>query len=158
MFKTYGLLLLVFCISVFSGCATLSSERSQSITLLIKSKNLKINDAGFIHFYKNYTNLQIYASGKNILDLRIKDQICINGACDDKLVFNRKFFLSSHYAELLEDILNQNPIYFGADLITTSCGFEQIISKISVEYKVCDGKMSFVDQKNDIKIIMKEVD
>ncbi|AII15391.1 hypothetical lipoprotein [Campylobacter iguaniorum] len=157
MIKFIRFFSLFVAIFLLNACATPQAEHSKSISLLIKSNLIKINDTGFVHFYKNGINLQVYNSGKNILNLNIKDQICINGACQSKLDFNQKLFLSSHYPELLEDIISQKPIFQGIEMQKTSCGFEQSIRKLLVEYKVCDGLTSFIDKKNGTKIIMKEL-
>lgn len=156
LFK-FKLLLFICIIGFFTGCAMPEVDHSKSISLLIKSKILKVNDAGFIHFYKNYTNVQIYNSGKSVLNLNIKDKICINNACENKTEFNKKFFLNAHYEDLLEDILEARAIYDGKNLVKTNCGFEQNLRNISVEYKICGGKVRFTDQKNGIKIVMKEL-
>lgn len=155
-FKTYLFILL----SIFAlyGCVSLNLPKTKSVAILIKSPMIKISDVGFIHFYHNHLNLQIYNSGKDILNLNVKNLICINNACSNKLDFNQKFFLNEYYSDFLEDLLRMKPIYNGLNLILTKCGFEQIISKNFVQYTVCNNKMSFIDNKNGIKITMRELD
>ncbi len=124
--------------------------------MLIKTPKLRINDAGFIHRYNKFTQVQIYNSGKSVLELKIGEQICINGACDEPLAFNRKFFGREHYAGLLEDIISLAPIFGGRDATKTSCGFTQNISELSLKYAVCGDKATFEDAKNRVKIEIKD--
>lgn len=139
----------------FISCATITPINTKSVAILIKSKMLKINDAGFIHFYKNSLNLQLYKSGQNILNLVIKDKICLNNACENKRDFNAKFFQNAHYDDILIDILNAAPIYKGKNLTQTNCGFTQNLRNLAIKYAICDNETLFFDEKNGVKIIIK---
>ena len=140
-------------ILIFGACSiTQTPIKSQSVAILIKTSNFKFNDVGFIHKYPNSTNLQIYNSGQNILDLKIKENICINGACEPPLKFNKMFFGQEYYANLLGDIIKFEPIFDGVNLNKTNCGFVQNISKFGIKYEVCDNALSFADSKTKIKL------
>ncbi len=118
---------------------------------------IKINDVGFFHTYKNDLNLQIYSSGVNTANINIKDKICVNGACFKKTEFNEKFFLAPHYESLFEEILQRQKIYDGKGLSTTECGFRQDLSSYFIKYEVCGNHVKFVDSKNKIRVIIKEL-
>lgn len=149
--------LLFIIIFIFTACSiTQTPIKSQPVSILIKSKKLKINDAGFIHTYANSQNIQIYNSGQNILDLKIKENICINGACELPLKFNKMFFGSEYYANLLGDIIKFEPIFNGKYIVKTDCGFVQNISKFGIEYEICNGRLSFSDPKTKIKLSIME--
>lgn len=137
----------------FVGCSiTQTPTKSQSVAILIKNANLKINDVGFIHLYSNFAQIQIYNSGKDILNLKIKENICINNACEPPLKFNKMFFQNEYYANLLSDIIKFEPIFDGANLNKTNCGFVQNISKFGIKYEICENQLSFSDPKTKIKL------
>ncbi|ASM38759.1 MAG: hypothetical protein SPI03_04565 [Campylobacter sputorum] len=140
----------------FTACSIKNTpQASSSVFFNINSPNLKISDAGFVHHYNNYTTLQIYNSGVSILKLDIKDKICINSACSNKIDFNKKYLLEAHYDNFLNDIINQKPIYEKENLIKTDCGFKQNISKNSIKYELCNNKSIFKDTKNGITIVLR---
>ena len=146
-------------ILLFAGCAKISPQSSQAVSFTAISPSLKISDAGFIHRFKEKTELQIYNSGVSILKMDIShDKICLNSACDDEISFNRKFFKNEHYIGFFSDILNHRPIYNGKNLQKTDCGFIQNISENFIQYKFCDNLIEFSDTKNKIKIKLKEID
>ena len=113
--------------------------------------------------FKNQTEVQIYASGISVLSLVLKgDKICMNGACDDELVFNKKFFGTEHYRGLLSEILDGKPIFGGSDAGERRC-LAQSLQDGSIDYKVCRDKdgggrsISFADAKRGVKIKIREL-
>ena len=138
-------------ILLFTGCAKISPQSSKAVAFTVISPSLKINDVGFIHRFKEKTELQIYNSGVSILKMDISyDKICLNSACDDEISFNRKFFKNEHYIGFFSDILNHKPIYNEKNLVKTDCGFIQNISENFIEYKLCNEFIEFADTKNKI--------
>lgn len=144
-------------IFVFFGCAKYTPKNSQSLMVTMISPMIKINDAGFLHIYKDKLNLQIYSLGANVANIKIGDKICINHVCYDELVFNKKFLLNEHYSGLLSDILQGRKIYDGLNAKLNECGFDQNISNKWISYEVCGLLVKFNDRKNRIKIIIKEL-
>lgn len=142
---------------LFIGCASRTPVTSKALNFKIISPLVKISDAGFIYRYPNRTNLQIYSSGVAILSLNIKDEkVCMNGACDDELSFNSRFFKKEHYKGFLNAILLKKPLYNGSNLVKNECGFIQEIETIS--YSVCNNEVSFSDRASRVKIDYKELD
>ncbi|MFR8440499.1 MAG: hypothetical protein ACLVCW_01940 [Campylobacter sp.] len=87
---------------LLTGCATtaLKPASTQAVNFTVISPLTRTSDAGFMRKFKNQTEVQIYASGISVLSLVLKgDKICMNGACDDELVFNKKFFGTEHYRD-----------------------------------------------------------
>lgn len=146
----------IFVLFFLSACATPQVQKTRPVTLLIKSPLLKINDAGFIHETNNLTDIQIYSSGKNVLDLKIARRICINGVCEDKIAFNEKFFAHAYYDDLLLDISRSQAIFGGVNSHKSECGFIQNISNLGVKYEVCERKTSFRSDK--VKIEFTELE
>ncbi|WP_298755684.1 hypothetical protein [uncultured Campylobacter sp.] len=149
---------------LLAGCATtaLKPASTQAVNFTVISPLTRTSDAGFMRKFKNQTEVQIYASGISVLSLVLKDdKICMNGACDDELVFNKKFFGTEHYRGLLGEILDGKPIFGGSDA-GGNC-FEQSLQEGSINYKVCRGKdgggrsISFADSKRSVKIKIREL-
>jgi len=149
---------------LLAGCATtaLKPASTQAVNFTVISPLTRTSDAGFMRKFKNQTEVQIYASGISVLSLVLKgDKICMNGACDDELVFNKKFFGAEHYRGLLSEILEGKPIFGGSD--TGGHCFEQSLQEGSIDYKVCRGKdgggrsISFADAKRGVKIKIREL-
>ena len=149
---------------LLAGCATtaLKPASTQAVNFTVISPLTRTSDAGFMRKFKNQTEVQIYASGISVLSLVLKgDKICMNGACDDELVFNKKFFGTEHYRGLLGEILDGKPIFGGSD--TGGHCFEQSLQDGSINYKVCRGKdgggrtISFADAKRSVKIKIREL-
>nr|WP_314218693.1 hypothetical protein [uncultured Campylobacter sp.] len=149
---------------LLAGCATtvLKPASTQAVNFTVISPLTRTSDAGFMRKFKNQTEVQIYASGISVLSLVLKgDKICMNGACDDELVFNKKFFGAEHYRGLLGEILDGKPIFGGSDA-GGHC-FEQSLQDSSIAYKVCRGKdgggrsISFADAKRGVKIKIREL-
>ena len=149
---------------LLAGCATtaLKPASTQAVNFTVISPLTRTSDAGFMRKFKNQTEVQIYASGISVLSLVLKgDKICMNGACDDELVFNKKFFGAEHYRGLLGEILDGKPIFGGSD--TGGHCFEQSLQEGSIDYKVCRGKdgggrsISFADAKRGVKIRIREL-
>ena len=149
---------------LLAGCATtaLKPASTQAVNFTVISPLTRTSDAGFMRKFKNQTEVQIYASGISVLSLVLKgDKICMNGACDDELVFNKKFFGTEHYRGLLGEILDGKPIFGGSD--TGGHCFEQSLQDSSIAYTVCRGKdasgrsISFADSKRGVKIKIREL-
>lgn len=149
---------------LLAGCATtaLKPASTQAVNFTVISPLTRTSDAGFMRKFKNQTEVQIYASGISVLSLVLKgDKICMNGACDDELVFNKKFFGTEHYRGLLGEILDGKPIFGGNDA-GGHC-FEQSLQDGSIAYTVCRGKdgsgksISFADSTRGVKIKIREL-
>ncbi|NLY04480.1 MAG: hypothetical protein GXZ15_06625 [Campylobacter sp.] len=142
-------------ILMIAGCSTTQPTPPKALNFTMISSNFKISDAGFLRTYKNSTQLQVYSSGTGLLEVKIKDRVCYNSVCKDELEFNNDFFKRVHYRGFFENILKKEPIYEKRNLVKTECGFDQNLTDIS--YQICGEKMTFVDSRNGIKIIIREV-
>ena len=148
---------------MLAGCAKIAPQKTNAVNFTVVSPLTRTSDAGFMRKFKNQTEVQIYASGISVLSLVLKgDKICMNGACDDELVFNKKFFGTEHYRGLLSEILDGKPIFGGSDAGERRC-LAQSLQDGSIDYKVCRGKdgggrsISFVDVKRGVKIKIREL-
>ena len=153
-FKTKFSILVLLSVLIL-GCSNTQPERSNSVLFSFITPQIRISDAGFIHRYANGTQVQIYSSGTLILNLKLAQNICINSACMSRQSFNTKYLNSPHYNEILDDIIAQKAIYDSLNLIQTDCGFRQDFTNF--RYEVCDKTAKFIDSKNRIKIIIREL-
>ena len=144
----------IFFILFFYGCTTIPKS-SNSFMVTIFSPAIKINDVGFLHKDNQSTNLQIYSSGVNTVNIKISNKICINSVCYKKDEFNEKFLGTLYYDEIFEQILDKQPIFNGKNLIKNECGFNQEIKEI--KYEICGKNMKFTNSKTRLKIIIKEL-
>ena len=144
---------------LLSGCAIKKEITfSEAYIVTIKTPTIALSDTGFLNRGKNYANVQIFAAGNVLFNLEMMgDYICLDGKCLDKLNFNQQFFHQEHYAELLQDIINKEPIYYGEHLRTTPSGFEQEFDfpQSHIVYKIENGTLLFKDTKNNILIRFK---
>lgn len=156
-------ILLLCAILMLAGCAKIAPQKTNAVNFTVVSPLTRTSDAGFMRKFKNQTEVQIYASGISVLSLVLKgDKICMNGACDDELVFNKKFFGTEHYRGLLGEILDGKPIFGGSDAGERRC-LTQSLQEGSIDYKVCRSKdgggrsISFADAKRGVKIRIREL-
>jgi len=106
----------LFCmIFLLAGCAHKTPRETKPLNFIVISPLIKLNDAGFIHNFKNTKQIDLYSSGISLAKITIKkDQICLNNACDNELIFNKKFFAHTHhngfFANLIAILMTTPPI------------------------------------------------
>lgn len=127
--------------------------------IVIKTKDIAIGDSGFIKKADGYKSIEIFSAGFLALHVELGANACINGMCTDRLDFNRRFFGYSHYANLLDDILDKKEIYSGMGKIKLKDGFEQNIKTkhYNITYRVTKNSIYFKDKTNHILIKLKEI-
>lgn len=149
---------------LFCACSvskeTFSSSKAVFVTL--NSPQAKFADAGFLYQNKTNTKLEIYNLAQPLFTLDIRQsKICLNGYCTSKLNFNQKFFQNAHYDEFISDIISGKALYAGLNFEKKPCGFEQILisksGKFNINYKVCNGEISFEDSIKKIKFSLKRI-
>ncbi len=136
-----------------------SQSTSQSVLVLISTKDLKINDAGFLKQKKGEMSLEIYKFAKPFFELKISDKICLNSICYNQKDFNKKFLKNAYYEGFLEDILRARPLYNAKNLEKKNCGFLQKLksSFYEISYEVCGDKTSFFDASSGTQIILRKI-
>ncbi|NLC27463.1 MAG: hypothetical protein GX780_01665 [Campylobacteraceae bacterium] len=140
---------------IISGCSLKPvPKESMSAHILIKTPEVRILDFAFIKIHKHNTRLHVLNSGKTILDISLNEDICLNGPCYDRLVFNRRFFNRTHYPTLFDDILHSRPIYGGRNLEKTQKGFTQRVEVdgTSIFFKSEENIVEFKDIEKNITI------
>lgn len=141
-------------ILLLAGCVHKAPRETKPLNFIVISPLIKLNDAGFIHNFKDTKQIDLYSSGISLAKITIKkDQICLNNACDNELIFNKKFFAHTHHNGFFANLIDKKPIYNGANLEKTKCGFTQNLDEL--HYEICDGNVKFHDEKHRVKIIIK---
>ncbi len=145
---------------LFAGCSLKRDiKKSESYMVVIKMKNLRFSDAGFLKYGDNYTELQLFDVSAPVLDIKISDDICVNSHCFGKKEFNARF-LSPFYPEtLLENVLNKKPIFEKEGFQKNKSGFLQNIDKknIRIKYIISSDKLYFKDFSNHFLIKLTRI-
>ncbi len=145
---------------LFTGCSLKREiKKSESYMVVIKMKNLRFNDMGFLKYGDNYTELQLFDLSNLVLYLKISDNICINSHCFSKDNFNKRFLTSLYPKDLLKNILNKKPIFDKAGFKKSDTGFIQNINKknIHIKYIVSRDKIYFKDFLNHFLIKLQRI-
>lgn len=71
---------------------------------------MKFYDKGFIIKYKNYTQVQIFSAGTNILDMKIyNNKICSSTfKCQNLDTFNAQYLNSDYKNTFIKDLFDKN--------------------------------------------------
>lgn len=152
------LALVLFFVLFISGCAIKQQpQSSKSAHLLLKTPMIRMADFAFIKHHSDYTRLHVLSAGKVVLDIKLGDEICLNGPCYKREYFNKQFFGHSHYPKLLDDIVNALPIYQGKGRSGNDGEFTQNIDmqKSNIFYEVSKESVRFEDKIQNIKIQIK---
>jgi hypothetical protein len=136
-------------------------EISSPVKVIIKSPNIKLSGLGFYKKGGNYVNLQVFTGALATLNYESSTTICINDNCMIRGIFNNKFFMHTHYAQLIDDILAGKPIYNSQNLIKTENGFSQSVKKsgeYNIFYEVNNNDVEFEDSENRVYIRLKKIE
>jgi hypothetical protein len=145
---------------LFSACSSVtpSPTPQKSLFVVWKSPSLRYADQGFLYVKPGKLKFEVYASGQPALNISItSSQICTGLLCMSKKRFNAKY-LSKYYPDnILENILTGKAIFGGKNLKKSGEGFsQQIIDKsYSINYRVKDGYIDFIDKKSNVAIKIK---
>lgn len=132
---------------------------SKSYHVVIKNKQIALSDTGFIKKDSKRFNLQLFSAGTPVLDLLIKDDVCLDYVCVSKEKFNSDFFGYSHYKTFVDDLFNFKPIYNGKSLKKLKNGFNQSLKTkhYDVFYEIKEDSLYFKDKQNRVLIKLKEI-
>lgn len=150
-------LLLLF-VLLFTACSVKNYEKMQSKIIIIKTKELKFADLGYIRSKGDALELELFVAGKSAFKVAFDRDICTHDGCMSRSAFNEKYLNAAYPDELLQNILLAKPIYEGVYMRKTSDGFMQELQNSSVDifYSVNASEIYFRDKKNKILIKIKE--
>lgn len=153
---------LLLCFSlIITSCANFNqnTKNTQSIQMTIKTNQIKINDTGFLYDGKFYKVVEVFKLTKKILTIKTNDnQICINNDCYAKKDFNKHFFGTYYYENLLDDIFAFQPIFGKSQYQQKNdeCFNQEIQDKVKdISYLVCKNNLHFKDKKHNTLIKIK---
>jgi len=153
-------LLLVFTLLLLSGCALKEeSIQTHSYKIVVKTKTIRIADAGFLKQSPGYQSLQIFTAGTAILRVELSDRACLNGRCTTREDFNTRLFGYAYYKNIMDDILSQRPLYNKKHLVKIDGGFKQQIQSkyYDIFYRVQNENVYFKDTLNHVLIKLQRI-
>ncbi len=138
---------------------TLNRSNSKSYVTTLKTQKFSFSDAGFMKNEEDIIDLQILALGKPLLKLKISDDICVDHHCRTKQEFNENYLSADYPYDLINNVLNSQPIFGGENMKQTSNGFMQRIKSplYDIKYKISPGSIYFKDMQNKIIIKLREL-
>ena len=146
---------------VISGCTPKNYIEQNSALIVFKTPTIRYADMGFIYHSSSSTKVEIYSSGKSVMNLEIAEgNICMSALeCLTPQGFNNQI-LSPHYpTHILAKIFRGKPIFGGLYLHYVSNGFTQNITKegeYSISYSVLNKETIFRDTINNILIKIRK--
>ena len=152
-------IIIVCAVFFYAGCSIQEPiKQSTAYLISIKTPQMAFSDTGFINEADTYTNLQIFNAGTLVLKIEIVDDtICLDGTCLAKEDFNKRFFGATYYADLMENIVHQKPLFEGRDYLKTTDGFSQQIRLpyASIDYRVEKGSVYFKEREHGVMIRLR---
>ena len=152
--------LVIFIVFLFIGCSIKTPYiTSKSYHVVIKNSKIAVSDTGFLKQDEDRLNLQLFSAATPILDLLIKEDVCLNMFCMRKRKFNYEFFGNKHYEGFIKELFTLQPIYKQKNIQKNDNGFEQNIRNnfYDITYRVMGNDLYFKDRKNNILIKLKEL-
>ncbi|HIP20441.1 MAG TPA: hypothetical protein EYG70_04895 [Sulfurimonas sp.] len=150
---------LFFVLFLFSSCSIKNYEHSKSKIIIIKTKNLKFSDLGFVKNSANAVRLELFVAGQNIQNIEINHLICLNEGCMTCSSFNSEYLNENYPDTILQNIILGKAIYEQKNFQRNKYGFEQRIQNAEVDilYKVNQNEIYFKDKKNKILFKIKDI-
>jgi len=138
---------------------TLNQSNSKSYVTTLKTQKFSFSDTGFMKSEDGVIDLQILALGKPLLKLKISDDVCVDHYCRTKQEFNENYLSPDYPYELINNVLNSQPIFGGENMKKTTNGFMQRIKSplYDIKYKISPGSIYFKDMQNKIIIKLREL-
>lgn len=102
-----------FIIFIFIGCAEKQPIVSKGATIVFKTPFMKYYDKGFITKYDDHINLQMFNTGKLVLDMDIyKNKVCKSTLeCLSSKEFNKQYLHDSYEGQFLYELFSKEKIY-----------------------------------------------
>ncbi len=152
----YSIFILLF---FLSACSITNYKHSQSKFIIIKTKQLKFADLGYVKNNSDSVRLELFVAGNNIQNIEINNLICLNEGCMLRSSFNSEYLSENYPDTILKNIVLGKPVYEGKNFKKTGYGFEQKIqnSDVDILYKVSAVEIYFKDKKNKILFKIKDI-
>ncbi len=154
------LLIGIFALLYFSGCATKEYKKSEAKLIILKTPQIKFADTGYIRHNGDAVQLELYSGGQPIKRIEIGKLICVDDeGCLSKSSFNSDYLHKSYPDNLLLHVILGQTLFESENLIKTDDGFEQKIrsKEYDISYKVNKNEIYFKDKKNHILIRFKTI-
>ena len=146
---------------LLGGCVRKELGPSQAYLVAFKTPKWRFADTGFIRKDADTVELEVFETGHRVIQIRISDDVCIDGeGCTFKSEFNKRYLNAAYPDDLLYHVLRSEPIHDGIDVERTGDGFVQRFKRdaFEIEYRVDLTQTVFRDGKNGILIKLKRLD
>ncbi len=146
---------------LWGGCAGRSYQKPVAALIVFKTPAIRFADQGFVYRSARGVKVQVYASGRAVLQMRVGRRVCIEGkGCLAEEDFYKKFFGVAYPEGTLAAIFSKRPIFGGEGLRKVGEGYEQRIEepgRFDIIYAFNSRSARFRDRLNHILIKMTEI-
>ena len=140
---------MVFFALLFLGCST----KTIPVYLAFNTPKIKISDQGFLKEGFGYKKIIIYKAGIKPFEIVVKNSaVCLNDKCMDKERFIENID-KSYPVNLLDSILDHEPLYFLGKILKKEDGFIQKNNRFL--YIVKKNSVLFKDRKKRVVIMLR---
>ena len=151
----------ILALLLVNGCGQSEYVEQNSALIVFKTPTFRYADMGFIYNGASSTKVEIYSSGKSVMNIEIaKGSICMSVLeCLTPQGFNNQVLSPNYPKDILSHIFRAKPIFGGLSLRYIRNGFTQNISKdgeYSISYSVLNNETIFRDTINNILIKIKK--
>jgi len=143
---------------LFVGCSTKEYKQTKAKVIIIKTKQLKFADVGYIENSSDAVLLELFIAGKPVKKIEINHLICIDKWCNTKSAFNSSYLNAAYPDDILQHIILGKAIFNSLNKSTNSSGFIQKIKNkdMDITYIVTNKEIYFKDRQNHIIFKIKD--
>ena len=148
-----SLLFLIALGVVLDGCKEPTLQKTQTVSVAIKTPLMRFSAEGFVKHFDNRVVLQLYNTAQGLFETTLaKEQVCMKkNGCIDTQSFQRKIYGTAYAHAIFYGLLKDLPL----DRIRISNDFtqqNQKAYKLSFEYHISKKSNHFIDTINQVKI------
>ncbi len=139
---------------IFLGGCAKQYTKNESRLIIIKSKQLKYADLGYLRSNADEVRADLFIAGKLVESLQVSTLVCVNEGCLTKSTFNERYLHPSYPDDLILNVLLGRPIFEKASFQKTQEGFIQTLKsdEYNIVYKIENGNIFFKDRQNRLMI------
>jgi hypothetical protein len=141
------------------GCAVREYTASEPKLFILKTKQLRFNDVGFVRRAGNAVQAELFSAGQAVERFEIDYNVCVTKGCLSKSAFNAEYLAENYPDDLMRNVLLGRPIFGGEGRVDTPEGFEQQLAGdgYEIRYRVEAHEIYFKDQANHILIKIRDL-
>jgi len=143
---------------LFTGCSIKEYKQTKAKVIIIKTKQLKFADVGYIKNSSDAVFLELFVAGRPVKKIEINHLICVDKWCNTKSAFNNSYLNAAYPDDILQHIILGKAIFNSLNKSTNSSGFIQKIKNkdMDITYIVTNKEIYFKDRQNHIIFKIKD--